>query len=475
MTQKYINDPHDMLGDSNKYFTHGNTSDTMWMSNTWQQAMHDKQQFINIHDHSSHETEYKSQEPILYAEVGDAAYPVQNNLSSFGDSCHSHDNMSEPAPYATTTLAMGNKMRTLDGKKFNCIPQNDNGDSFTNKTNSSSGGDSLFSEVMTPSPNAQFMPSQSKASNESYKPKSVAGSDSGLMSSYIPNWSEMFPPPPAYPPSDLESAVNTPRIARNYNSKNVSSNDSHRTFSSPNLAKRMAIQHMNTSSGQSVGNCHRNIWNNPMHSVNGDNKSEVSYLQSIQSQNFPHIPNYSSVLKNSENPKKIDIYENPSEHYASINFKRSSPKESREIQNNPHIVNMPAFKNNLVTKYDDAKSGKPHDHRVGNYRNNPVNFYGYGGETSEVTDYETGCSDYEGTVDDEGGTTGDYADSEYRGAIDNFVGAISNEQNMLTSQCEDLSFRHIHSDECDSLTDLGQSDMENDCDNNNKLAFEQKR
>ena len=34
-------------------------------------------------------------------------------------------------------------------------------------------------------------------------------------SSSLPNWAEFFPPPPACPPSDLESSANTPLIARN--------------------------------------------------------------------------------------------------------------------------------------------------------------------------------------------------------------------------------------------------------------------
>ena len=47
---------------------------------------------------------------------------------------------------------------------------------------------------------------------------------------------------------------------------------------------------------------------------------DLSYLQSLQAQSFPHIPK-TQLAQLSEPPKmdKMDIYENPSEHYASIN------------------------------------------------------------------------------------------------------------------------------------------------------------
>ena len=43
----------------------------------------------------------------------------------------------------------------------------------------------------------------------------------------------------------------------------------------------------------------------------------MTYLQSLQAQSFPHIPK-NQLAQLSESPK-MDIYENPSEHYASIN------------------------------------------------------------------------------------------------------------------------------------------------------------
>ena len=43
----------------------------------------------------------------------------------------------------------------------------------------------------------------------------------------------------------------------------------------------------------------------------------MTYLQSLQAQSFPHIPK--NQLAQLTDPPKMDIYENPSEHYASIN------------------------------------------------------------------------------------------------------------------------------------------------------------
>ena len=43
----------------------------------------------------------------------------------------------------------------------------------------------------------------------------------------------------------------------------------------------------------------------------------MTYLQSLQAQSFPHIPK-NQLAQLTDSPK-MDIYENPSEHYASIN------------------------------------------------------------------------------------------------------------------------------------------------------------
>lgn len=82
-----------------------NPHDTLWMSNSWQQAM-EKQQFIQNKIHQNEDKNYSGE--TLYAEVGEASFNGRKNFSSFGGSYRS-----DPAPYATTTLAMNNKMRTL--------------------------------------------------------------------------------------------------------------------------------------------------------------------------------------------------------------------------------------------------------------------------------------------------------------------------------------------------------------------------
>ena len=96
-----------------------------------------------------------------------------------------------------------------DGATFLSLPQAECPDFFTHKTNSSSasgGNESLHSDpLITPPSDAHFSPNKSKSS-----------SGSGVtVGSYLPNWSEFFPPPPNCPPSDNESTLNTPLINRN--------------------------------------------------------------------------------------------------------------------------------------------------------------------------------------------------------------------------------------------------------------------
>merc|ERR1719400_534590 len=102
-------------------------------------------------------------------------------------------------------------MRTLDGKTFMSLPQREElareenqffaaknnsteNQFFTHKTNSSSGGDSIHSELMTPPSDSHFSPDKSKSSSGSGITKLSGGSGSGG-GSYIPNWSDLFPPP----------------------------------------------------------------------------------------------------------------------------------------------------------------------------------------------------------------------------------------------------------------------------------------
>ena len=184
-----------------------NPNDTLWMSNSWQQAM-EKQQFIQNKIHQNDEKNYSGE--TLYAEVGEASFNGRNHFSSFGGSYRS-----DPAPYATTTLAMNNKMRTLDGATFLSLPQSDCQDFLTQKTNSSSasGGESVHSDLMT---------SQSPLDSHFSPNKSKSSSGSGpVTGSYLPNWTEFFPPPPACPPSECDSSFNTPLVNRNQHAVKV--------------------------------------------------------------------------------------------------------------------------------------------------------------------------------------------------------------------------------------------------------------
>jgi len=396
---------------NNNGHLHLNPTENMWMSDSWQQAM-EKQQFIQTQNYQLDEKNYHA-EQSLYAEVGDVALGERNNLSSFGGSYRSGGARSEPAPYATTTLAMSNKMRTLDGKTFISLPQRENQDFLTHKTNSSSGGDSFHSELMTPPSDSHFSPDRSKSSSGSGLTKLSGGSCNG---SNIPNWSDFFPPPPNCPPSDSESVFNTPRVPRNLSyQKQMSPKGSQRNESSPSLAKRMALQHLNPSHSQDLVNCQKNIWNNPLQSIQDNHdQEELSYLNSLQAQKFPHIPNNQmKQFEDLNNSRQMEIYENPSEHYGSINYNGVIPSV-QGTQSSNHSTS--SFGNYLLHQNDVPKN------ETGATL---VNLYGYGTE-----DYETGCSDYETERDHQ--------------ASRSILG--------------------------DRLADSGQSDTEpEDCDNNNKL------
>lgn len=98
-------------------------------------------------------------------------------------------------------------------------------------------------------------------------------------------------------------------------------------------------------------------------------QQDISYLHSLQAQSFPHIPKNHLQMSESSSPKpqKIDIYENPSEHYASINNYGVGLHQS------------PVYGGGIHLSQDVGTNG--------------ANFYGYG-----TDDYETGCSDYEAEI-----------------------------------------------------------------------------
>jgi len=133
-----------------------------------------------------------------------------------------------------------------------------------------------------------------------------------------------------------------------------------KTYSSqsPSLAKRVALQNMGPGQSQDIAPCHKNIWPNPMQPLPDQ---DISYLHSLQAQSFPHIPKNPRQLSESPtpHPQKMDIYENPSEHYASINH------YGMGNQNN--------------SGYGVIHSGQE----------TGANFYGYGMDDYECSDYET--------------------------------------------------------------------------------------
>ena len=104
-----------------------------------------------------------------------------------------------------------------DGKTFLSLPQHDTQDNFfTSKTNSSSGGDSVHSELVTPPSDPHFSPNKSASGTSSGSGTKLSSGSGGGASSYLPNWSEFFPPPPACPPSEAgEASANIPLGNRN--------------------------------------------------------------------------------------------------------------------------------------------------------------------------------------------------------------------------------------------------------------------
>merc|ERR1719471_1522096 len=372
---------HHRITDNCHFQVNPDTShNSLWMANTWQQAV-EKQQFIQNKNYHPEDIQKSYPSETLYAEVGEASFNGRNNFSSFGGSASYR---SDPAPYATTTLAMNNKMRTLDGATFLSLPQAECPDFFTHKTNSSSasgGNESLHSDpLITPPSDAHFSPNKSKSS-----------SGSGVtVGSYLPNWSEFFPPPPNCPPSDNESTINTPLINRNQHKNQMSPMGSQRNFSSPSLVKRTPIQHLKPGTSQEKPTYHQNIWNNPFGTLedtpHGPPTTDISYLQLLQAQQFPHIPNHKlKSLEELSNPQKIEIYENPSEHYAAIKYEettnlssRSSRGSSNGSSSNSRFGQPSHISHAINTEPAAARSS--------------VNFYGY---VSGTDDYETGCSDYE--------------------------------------------------------------------------------
>ena len=93
----------------------GPGDNSLWMANSWQHALDKQQQFIQNKNYMAEcDKSYPGPgQETLYAEVGEPSMMggQRRDFTSFGGTGGSY--RSEPAPYATTTLAMNNKMRTL--------------------------------------------------------------------------------------------------------------------------------------------------------------------------------------------------------------------------------------------------------------------------------------------------------------------------------------------------------------------------
>ena len=151
---------------------------------------------------------------------------------------------------------------------------------------------------------------------------------------------------------------------------------SQRNFSSPSLVKRTPIQHLKPGTSQEKPTYHQNIWNNPFGTLedtpHGPPTTDISYLQLLQAQQFPHIPNHKlKSLEELSNPQKIEIYENPSEHYAAIKYEETTNLSSRSSRGSSNGSSS------------NSKFGQPShiSHAINTEpaaASSSVNFYGYG-------------------------------------------------------------------------------------------------
>merc|ERR1712106_514229 len=125
-----------------------------------------------------------------------------------------------------------------------------------------------------------------------------------------------------------------------------------------------------------------------------DKQNEMGYFNYLQ----PHgSPNFTFQTKDVSQRQGPEIYENPSEHYASINHDSKSSnllKKSAELNMLlPHVQKQRLMQNIKIYEQQciDDRSGAQFN-----------NFYGYGEENTDNTDYETGCSEYDATESNQG-------------------------------------------------------------------------
>ena len=124
----------------------------------------------------------------------------------------------------------------------------------------------------------------------------------------------------------------------------------------------------------------KNIWSNPFQAVDEcqpHHQSDLSYLQRLQAHQFPHIvPNLKS-LEELESSEKMEIYENPSEHYAAIKYGESNVSKGGGVQS---LEPLSAGSSGNSNSHFGNQLLQSRNSRVNQQQHTPgsVNFYGYG-------------------------------------------------------------------------------------------------
>ena len=106
---------------------YGGRNDNIWTNGGWKEKLQEQPQMqLNNSFLSSGNGSHSEAGGGLYAEVGESAAPSSGNkshlMSTFGGSSGHNYRMggSDPAPYATTTLAMQNRIRTMVSNILQC-------------------------------------------------------------------------------------------------------------------------------------------------------------------------------------------------------------------------------------------------------------------------------------------------------------------------------------------------------------------
>ena len=126
---------------------------------------------------------------------------------------------------------------------------------------------------------------------------------------YIPNWSEMFPPPPDYPPSDSEAsaAARTPRLQKLSRNKSPGYPSPRPPTGQSAAVRRTAIPPTNWGQQPMM----MSLCDNPLEPFLLQHPArDYAEFPASSGSEFPGVVAYSGY--------PCDIYENPSEHYAAL-------------------------------------------------------------------------------------------------------------------------------------------------------------